>query len=140
MTSSPGKGEGDTGTGIAAGHAYSVTEIHYVRSSRGVERLLKIRNPWGRVEWRGDWSDKSRLWTPELREQVGSKVGNDGFFFINFEDFIANFNSTTITVDHKFGYENTRQQYSFDNADTKFFTFVRRKEIDTNKIPFSITV
>ena len=64
MACSPGQGEGDLGTGIAAGHAYSVVEIWKVNTNRGVERLLKIRNPWGRVEWKGDWSDNSSLWTP----------------------------------------------------------------------------
>jgi len=34
------------------------------------ERLLKIRNPWGNFEWKGDWSDASPLWTPALREQL----------------------------------------------------------------------
>jgi hypothetical protein len=31
-------------------------------------KLVKMRNPWGEGEWKGDWSDKSDLWTDELRE------------------------------------------------------------------------
>jgi calpain-15 len=31
-------------------------------------KLLKLRNPWGKEEWLGDWSDKSKLWTPALKE------------------------------------------------------------------------
>ena len=100
MSCSPGQGEADLGTGIAAGHAYSVVEIWKVDTNRGMERLLKIRNPWGRVEWKGDWSDNSSLWTPQLRAQCGSVVGNDGFFFMRFEDYITNFRSTDICVDN----------------------------------------
>ena len=98
MACSPGQGEGDLGNGIAAGHAYSVVEIHGVQTARGLERLLKIRNPWGRIEWKGDWSDNSALWTPALRQQVGSKVEDDGYFFMRFEDYVRSFSSTDIVL------------------------------------------
>ena len=28
----------------------------------GKVRLLKIRNPHGKGEWKGEWSDKSKIW------------------------------------------------------------------------------
>lgn len=28
-----------------------------------VEKLVKLRNPWGKGEWKGDWSDESYKWT-----------------------------------------------------------------------------
>jgi hypothetical protein len=46
-------------TGIALGHAYSILDV---RIARG-EKILKLRNPWGTVEWNGNWSDKSDKWT-----------------------------------------------------------------------------
>jgi hypothetical protein len=28
-----------------------------------------MRNPWGHgVEWKGDWSDNSKLWTEDLKK------------------------------------------------------------------------
>lgn len=67
IASSQGAGESVTDSGIVQGHAYSLISIHeFTHSDRSV-RLLKLRNPWGRGEWTGDWSDKSNLWTPELR-------------------------------------------------------------------------
>ena len=31
------------------------------------EKLCKVRNPWGKKEWQGDWSDKSNKWTPNTK-------------------------------------------------------------------------
>lgn len=50
--------------------------------------MVKLRNPWGSGEWKGDWSDSSPLWTDELRREVqfdGSK--DDGIFWMDFDDF-----------------------------------------------------
>ena len=53
-------------------------EIHEVKNGRKTVRLLKLRNPWGQGEWQGDWSDKSPLWTPAIKKQVGLVDGDDG--------------------------------------------------------------
>jgi calpain-15 len=56
----------DDATGLVAGHAYAILRI---RETSCGTRLLEIRNPWGEggMEWTGDWSDKSPLWTEELK-------------------------------------------------------------------------
>ena len=33
-------------------------------------RLVKIRNPWKKGEWKGRWSDNSDDWTEELRFEL----------------------------------------------------------------------
>lgn len=55
-----------------------------------------IRNPYGLKEWNGDWSDNSKLWTPELRKLTGSEAKEDGVFFIAFEDYMKFFYITSI--------------------------------------------
>ena len=45
--------------GIYQGHAYSLLRLF----SEGDLKLISLRNPWGKGEWRGDWSDRSPLWT-----------------------------------------------------------------------------
>ena len=51
--------------GLVDAHAYSLIsaqEIKVPRSLGSRVRLVKVRNPWGKKEWGGDWSDKSKLW------------------------------------------------------------------------------
>ncbi|XP_065822585.1 calpain-2 catalytic subunit-like [Labrus bergylta] len=51
--------------------------------------LVRVWNPWGQGEWKGDWSDKSPFWqtvSPEAREMCLS-VADDGEFWMTQEDF-----------------------------------------------------
>ncbi|KAI4577378.1 hypothetical protein MJT46_003213 [Ovis ammon polii x Ovis aries] len=47
--------------GLVDGHAYTLTGIRKVTTSHGPEYLVRLRNPWGKIEWRGDWSDRMSL-------------------------------------------------------------------------------
>jgi calpain-15 len=82
--------------GLVGLHAYSVITTAEVPTRRRTEYLLRIRNPWGNTEWRGDWSDQSPLWTPELRQELGWENANDGSFWMRLEDFQEWFDSVTI--------------------------------------------
>ncbi len=54
--------------GIECAHAYTLIGVHEVALDYGgYVRLMKVRNPWGEGEWKGDWSDSSHLWTPKLK-------------------------------------------------------------------------
>lgn len=80
--------------GVVLGHAYSVLSAHEIAG----EKLIKMRNPWGKGEWTGDWSDNSGKWTDELRDQLGATVADDGIFFINHTDYATNFAATGFSV------------------------------------------
>ena len=58
--------------GVVGSHAYSVLGIKTIVDANGspLADLLLVRNPWGRSEFSGDWSDKSALWTSQYKAQV----------------------------------------------------------------------
>ena len=74
--------------GIAEGHAYVIMDARTLKSG---QRLVKLRNPWGKIRkglWEGPWSDGSKEWTTEVQEELGHKFGSDSVFWISFEDMI----------------------------------------------------
>ncbi|SPN99506.1 related to micromolar calcium activated neutral protease 1 (capn1) [Cephalotrichum gorgonifer] len=75
--------------GILALHAYSVM--------RAVEadgcRLVLLKNPWGKGEWKGPWSDGSKEWTPEWIKRLDHKFGDDGAFWISYADLLRKYQS-----------------------------------------------
>jgi calpain-15 len=49
--------------GLVDGHAYSLIGAKEIKDKAGkTVRLCLVRNPWGKKEWSGDWSDGSSLW------------------------------------------------------------------------------
>uniref|UniRef100_A0A8C0AZB5 Calpain 9 n=1 Tax=Buteo japonicus TaxID=224669 RepID=A0A8C0AZB5_9AVES len=98
-TSSAAESEAKTRFGLIKGHAYSVTGIDEV-SYRGQQvQLIRIRNPWGQVEWNGPWSDNSPEWrSVSLSEQrrLTQTALDDGEFWMKFEDFQVHFDKVEI--------------------------------------------
>lgn len=84
-------------SGLVPGHAYSL--IAAKKLSNGA-CIVYIRNPWGSMEWGGDWGDQSATWTPELREEVHSSglrfKRDDGAFWMSYEDMLVNFVSINV--------------------------------------------
>jgi len=79
--------------GIVSDHAYAVLDAQEVSQANGTkEKIVKIRNPWGRYEWKGAWGDNSPHWTSQIKKQVNYEVQDeDGIFWMNLADFYANF-------------------------------------------------
>uniref|UniRef100_A0A8C9UYW3 Calpain-3 n=1 Tax=Scleropages formosus TaxID=113540 RepID=A0A8C9UYW3_SCLFO len=86
-----------TATGLVKGHAYSVTGVEEQKETR--IRLVRLRNPWGQVEWNGPWSDNSKEWlsiSKAEKEKLQQQNAEDGEFWMSFDDFKKNFTKIEI--------------------------------------------
>ena len=106
---------------LIPGHAYAVLAV---KETRYGDRLVRVRNPWGRVDWTGDWSPTSSKWTQETLadvfdgpprgrlavaapgltedEKASAKGSTDagGSFWMCWSDFLKKFASITICRIH----------------------------------------
>ncbi|RAR11821.1 cysteine proteinase [Stemphylium lycopersici] len=100
--SSPSSGaygdDADARRGLALSHAYSVLKAVEDQDQDGNKvRLVQIRNPWGRREnarigeWTGPWSDGSSEWTPYWLEKLDYKFGDDGLFWMSYDEILKRF-------------------------------------------------
>lgn len=102
------------GDGLVGGHAYSILDVVELndmlvgeqqsmkdflqgspvkKKQRTTVRLVRIRNPWGKKEWKGEWSASSDQWTKALRKRLGEKsyAKGDGTFFMSYHDMLQRF-------------------------------------------------
>mmetsp|Transcript_16174 Transcript_16174/g.21413 ORF Transcript_16174/g.21413 Transcript_16174/m.21413 type:complete len:978 (+) Transcript_16174:224-3157(+) len=89
--------EDEDESGIIKNHAYTILDV----TEAGGFHFVRVRNPWGKGEWRGDWSDRSTWWDdyPEILQELSSNPDKpwsrdtqDGTFWITFEDFCTHYN------------------------------------------------
>ncbi|XP_041430773.1 calpain-3 isoform X3 [Xenopus laevis] len=85
--------------GLVKGHAYSVTGVEETMLKGKSVKLVRLRNPWGQVEWNGSWSDNAKEWAMvEKSEKIRlqHQVHEDGEFWMSYDDFMKNFTKTEI--------------------------------------------
>ncbi|XP_049321184.1 calpain-5 [Astyanax mexicanus] len=107
IAASPHERELRLANGLVKGHAYSVTGVRRVRLGHGLLAyfkndtvdLIRMRNPWGKHEWRGAWSDSSEEWQKVgsmERGNLGITVEDDGEFWMSFDDWCQNFTDVDV--------------------------------------------
>ncbi|GAV05007.1 hypothetical protein RvY_15199-1 [Ramazzottius varieornatus] len=98
--------------GLVKGHAYGVTNLKTILNNevpgllsflgagnRSAVRLIRLRNPWGRKEWNGRFSDGSPEWnqiSQQKRKELGLIFEDDGEFWMAFDDFCKHFTSVSL--------------------------------------------
>ena len=93
--------------GLVDAHAYSLIGAKVITLDDGrTERLVKVRNPWGKREWQGAWSDQSDTWTESTKAQVRLQDKDDGCFWIAFADYVKFFYITTICYYYEGQFDN----------------------------------
>ncbi|XP_043931969.1 calpain-9 [Protopterus annectens] len=97
--SSSAETEAKTPYGLVKGHAYSVTGLEEVPYQGRNVQLIRVRNPWGQVEWNGAWSDNAPEWQridPSVAKRLSQRSLDDGEFWMSFEDFKKHFDKLEI--------------------------------------------
>ncbi|KAL1900958.1 hypothetical protein Sste5346_002019 [Sporothrix stenoceras] len=86
--------------GLTVNHCYSVLQAVEAESEDGKDtvRLVKIRNPWGQRSenthmgaWHGPWADGAKEWTPYWLKKLGHTFGDDGVFWMSYQDMLETF-------------------------------------------------
>lgn len=122
--------------GIQEGHSYSIMKAVEIDGNR----LLLLKNPWGKGEWTGPWSDGSKEWTVEWIRLLDHRFGNDGAFWISYEDLLRKyqtfdrtrlFNSdwkvtqqwTSLAVPWTIGYHETKFVFNLEKPTSVVLVF-----------------
>ncbi|XP_061563382.1 calpain-3b isoform X2 [Cololabis saira] len=88
--------ESRTDQGLVRGHAYSIIglqECDEVSKDTRI-RLIRLRNPWGWVLWKGPWSSTSKEWSTIStadHENLKKQTIETSEFWMSFDDFQLNF-------------------------------------------------
>ncbi|XP_055485839.1 calpain-3 isoform X3 [Psammomys obesus] len=85
--------------GLVKGHAYSVTGLEEALFKGEKVKLVRLRNPWGQVEWNGSWSDGWKDWSfvdKDEKARLQHQVTEDGEFWMSYDDFIYHFTKLEI--------------------------------------------
>ncbi|KAI4802263.1 hypothetical protein KUCAC02_020113 [Chaenocephalus aceratus] len=88
--------ESRTEQGLVKGHAYSIiglAECDDVAKDTKI-RLIRLRNPWGWVLWKGPWSANSKEWSTIStadKENLKKQTVEESEFWMAFDEFKKNF-------------------------------------------------
>ena len=104
-------------TGLILNHAYGISDIvEFVdpcdKSGQTTIRLLRLRNPWGKSEFKGAWSGDSEEMTKGPHKAMIQKYidelppdeqfvidSDDGTFFMSYQDWSENFSTLFLNND-----------------------------------------
>lgn len=94
--------------GILNNHAYGIMDVREIDTLQ----LIRIRNPWGRGEWKSTFADEDEEWDrhPGLKAKLNYQFSNDGTWWMQYADWILHYNKLYICRI----FPEKWQQYSID--------------------------
>ena len=124
--------------GLVDAHAYSLigAKLITLDDKGNTERLVQVRNPWGKKEWQGAWSDKSEKWDDFTKRQVDLQDKDDGCFWISFADYVKFFYITTIC----YYYENHYDNFLADQHELQKFGMAKFTLDEDHTDPLTISI
>ena len=78
-------------------HTYTILEARELTINGRVARILKLRNPWGKVKWKGSYAENTKEYN-DLDAQLNVRAEKEGGkFYMSYEDFVMNFVDVTMS-------------------------------------------
>lgn len=134
-------------TGIVGSHAYALIAVYTLvqegrewhilehgQSNHGkpTERLIQLRNPWGKGESKLDWCDSSSKWNSvpdSVKKRMGYSNEDDGCFYIAFRDFEKYYSDFQVCYYHD-NYQLNSFRWETKKNETKDCTFEITKQAE----------
>ena len=93
----------DNQSWLNGGHAYSVLGLLELPVGNKTEKVVQVRNPWGRHTWDSSKSSKAADHNA-MMEALSKKTGfqeEGGKFYVLWEDFLREFESVEVALTHE---------------------------------------
>ena len=114
--------------GLVTGHAYSMLGAVTVNG----DKLLKMRNPWGREKYTGPYSDNDSRWSSSAKQQAGyTPGGDDGTFYMPVANFKRAFASYTVLMYQDWHHDSAHITGRGDRIEKPISSSVSQKMIAT---------
>ena len=84
----------DQKIGLIPKHSYYVIDV----GKSDDDLFIKLRNPWGRGEYKGGYCVGSQLWTEKLKHDLNYKDEDDGSFWMNLKNYFYYFKSISYSL------------------------------------------
>lgn len=93
MTTALPQRDGAKELGLVEGHEYTLEEGREATYKGENLRLLKIRNPWGSINYKGAWGQNYEHWDDKLKEIFDYKgvYDGEGEFLMDYDTFLTFF-------------------------------------------------
>ncbi|KAG5176034.1 hypothetical protein JKP88DRAFT_249836, partial [Tribonema minus] len=121
-----------TAAGIVPGHAYTILKTQETKHGH---QLIQLRNPWGRHEFTGNWSDNSGMLNKGLLEELEHTIAEDGTFWMSAEDFLTYYSCIDAcrTFNSDWVVTTTRGVFPTTEADARFLRLESKAKRDVGK-------
>ena len=126
----------DESKGLVSGHAYTMIDAFKLTTKTGREkRVVQLRNPWGRKEWVGSFSNGS-IQPLNGKPAIDLKHREYGIFFMPYEDYVKLYSSYYI-ADFSFDY-NFVHFPALSGSDLKLGNIYRLQVTEQGRYTFNI--